>query len=76
MFKQLRSWWMVFVHALGKVQTTILLSVVYHVAVGPLALFSKVTGGDVLDLRGNRDESYAKRLTRISSTLEEAEKQF
>lgn len=76
MFKQLRSWWMVFVHALGKVQTTILLSVVYHIAVGPLALFSKVTGGDMLDLRSSAEPSYAKKLTRISSSLEEAEKQF
>ena len=76
MFKQLRSWWMVFVHALGKVQTTILLSVVYHIAVGPLALFSKVTGGDILDLRSTPEPSYAKKLARISSNLEQAEKQF
>ena len=76
MFKQVRDWWMLFVHALGKVQTTILLSVVYHIAVGPIALISRVAGGDVLDLKKNADDSYAKRLVRVSSTLEEAEKQF
>jgi len=76
MFKQLRSWWMVFVHALGKVQTAILLSVVYHLTVGPLALIGKITGRDMLDLRANREPSYAKKLSRISCTIKEAEKQF
>ena len=76
MFKRLRSWWMMFVHVFGKVQTTILLSIVYHLAVGPLALFNKLTGGDVLDLRARAEPSYAKKLSRISSTLAEAEKQF
>jgi hypothetical protein len=76
MLKKLKAWWMVFVHALGKVQTAILLSVVYHLTVGPLALVSKITGGDLLDLRAKAQPSYAKTLNRISSTIAEAEKQF
>lgn len=76
MFKKLRDGWMVFVHVLGKVQTAILLSVVYHVAVGPIALVSKLGRADMLDLRGKGRDSYAQALPRISSTLDEAGKQF
>jgi hypothetical protein len=76
MFRKLRDWWMAFVHVLGKVQTTILLSIVYHVAVGPISLISKLGRADVLDLKAKGQTSYAKKLPRVSSTLGEAEKQF
>jgi hypothetical protein len=76
MFKKLREWWMVFVHVLGKVQTTILLAIVYHVAVGPIAIATKLGRADMLDMKRKGQGSYAKDLSRISSTLEEAQKQF
>jgi len=76
MLRKLRDWWMVFVHVLGKVQTTILLSVVYHIAVGPIAMLTRLGRADVLDMRTKGQGSYAKDLSRISSTLEEAGKQF
>jgi hypothetical protein len=76
MFKKLRSVWMVLVEILGKVQTTILLSVVYHLAVGPLALAAKLSGQDLLDLKSSRDPTYARRLGRMSSTLDRAQRQF
>lgn len=76
MFKKLRSAWMVFVEILGKVQTTILLSVVYHLTVGPLALGAKVSRQDLLELRSNEEPTYARRLAGVSSTLDKAQKQF
>lgn len=76
MFRKLRDGWMVFVHVLGKVQTTILLSVVYHIAVGPIALAGRLAGGDLLGLKGKGAGSHATPLPRISSTLDEAAKQF
>lgn len=76
MFKKLRSVWMVFVEALGKVQTTILLSIVYHLTVGPLAIGAKASRQDLLDLRSNSEPSYAKSLKGVSSTLEKAQRQF
>ena len=76
MFKQIRDWWMLFVHVLGKVQTTILLSVVYHIAVGPIALISRLTGADVLALKAKREGSFAHERPRVSSTLQDAGKQF
>lgn len=76
MFKQLRDWWMAFVHVLGKVQTTILLSFVYHVALGPIALITRVGRADLLGLGGKGAASYATTMPRVSSTREEAEKQF
>lgn len=76
MLKKVRSVWMVFVEALGKVQTTILLSIVYHLTVGPLAIGAKASRQDLLDLKPNREPSYAKILKGVSSTLEKAQRQF
>lgn len=76
MFRKLRDWWMAFVYVLGKVQTTILLSIVYHVALGPIALVGRVIGRDLLDLKSRPGGSYARERPRISSTLDEAVKQF
>lgn len=76
MFKQLRDWWMGFVHVLGKVQTTILLSVVYHVALGPIALIARIARADFLGLGGKGAASYATTMPRISSTRDDAAKQF
>jgi hypothetical protein len=76
MFKKLRRAWMVFVEILGKVQTTILLSVVYHIAVGPLALAAKLSGQDLLELKSSKDPTYARRLGGVSSTLDRAQRQF
>jgi hypothetical protein len=67
---------MAFVHVLGKVQTAILLSVVYHLTVGPLAVLGKMGRQDLLGLRKSNDSSYAKKLTRVSSSLDQASRQF
>lgn len=76
MFKRLRSLWMVLVEVLGKVQTAILLSIVYHLTLGPLAIAARAARQDLLDLRRRKGPSYAKDLKGVSSTLEKAQRQF
>jgi hypothetical protein len=76
MLKKLRSVWMLFVEVLGKVQTTILLSIVYHLALGPLAVGAKASRRDLLELTPSQEPSYVKGLAGVSSTLEKAQRQF
>ena len=61
---------------LGQVQTAILLSIVYHLAIGPIALGCRVLHRQMLALRQPEGVSYASSLPPISSTLERAQRQF
>jgi hypothetical protein len=74
--RKIKALWMAFAHVLGQVQTAILLSVVYHVAVGPIALVSKALRRDLLTLRRPEGASFAEPLPPISSTIERARRQF
>jgi hypothetical protein len=67
---------MAFSHVLGQVQTAILLSIIYHVAIGPLSLGARALRRDLLTLRPPEGGSYAEPLTPISSNLERAQRQF
>ena len=78
-WKSIKKGWMVFAEVVGRVQTTVMLSIVYHLAVGPLSVFSRLTGRDVMSL-GPESEAklptYSVSVKRISSTLERAKQQF
>lgn len=73
-----RLWglWKAFAHRLGQVQTTIILSVVYLIAIGPISLISRVLGRDLLAQRRHERPSYWVALPEVTSTLERARKQF
>lgn len=78
-WKQIKRLWMMFVDVLGTVQTAIMLTIVYHLAVGPLSVFSRLGGRNVLgsmrpQLGGQG--SYSVELKPLSSTLERAQRQF
>lgn len=79
-WKLIKRLWMRFVDVLGQVQTTLMLSIVYHLTVGPLSLFCRVTGRDLLTVGRPKlpsgKDTYAVALERISSTLETAKRQF
>ena len=75
LWQTLKSGWMAFALWLGKVQTTILLSLVYFLAIGPTAVISRLARRDLLGLRP-KEETYAVPLQRITLTLEAAHKQF
>ncbi|OGP82152.1 MAG: hypothetical protein A2Y95_02005 [Deltaproteobacteria bacterium RBG_13_65_10] len=76
LWQTLKSGWMVFALWLGKIQTAILLSLVYFLAIGPTAIVSRLGRRDLLGLREPKDESYAVPLDHITETLEGAHKQF
>ncbi len=76
LWQTLKSGWMAFALWLGKIQTTLLLTLVYFVALGPTALVSRLGRRDLLGLGEAKDESYAVTLDHITQTLEGAHKQF
>ena len=75
-FKKLKNLWGAFAHVFAQVQTTVLLSVVYHLAIGPIAFFSKIMGRDLLALQPPNTPSYGTDLREITSTPERAKRQF
>jgi len=76
LLRKLKDLWMAFAHVVGQVQTALLLSIIYHIAIGPLGLISRLTGRDLLGLRQPQGNSYADPLAPISSTIERAQRQF
>jgi len=74
--RKLWDFWKAFGHMLGQVQTAILLSVIYHLTVGPLALGAKLARRDLLELRDTGAESFATPMPHVTTTMERAEKQF
>jgi hypothetical protein len=76
MLKRLKSGWMAFVEVFGRVQATVLLTFVYHVSVGPIALCCRLLRRDLLGLRTREGGSYATPLPPALPSLERARKQF
>jgi len=70
--------WMRFVEALGRVQTTLLLSLVYVVLIGPLWLCMCVLGRrDLLGTRrGGGATSFAVQKSKVPTDRERCERQF
>ena len=74
--RKLWALWKAFAHRLGRVQTAVLLSLIYHVAVGPLGLLGRLSGRDLLGLKPAPGASYWAALPDTTRTLERARKQF
>ncbi len=68
--------WKAFGHVLGQIQTTILLSIIYHIAIGPIAIVGRALRQPFLELRARQGTSYADKLAAISTTLDRAHKQY
>ncbi len=52
--------WMKFAHGLAFVNTVFLLTLVYVLIIGPIALVLKVLGKDLLERKSGADESFWK----------------
>ena len=76
LWKSIKSGWMAFAHKLGKINTAILLSIVYFLTMGPIALLSRIFLGDLLGRKAREGESYAVPLENVTVTMERAHKQF
>jgi hypothetical protein len=74
--RKLWELWKAFAHVLGRIQTAILLAIIYHIAVGPIGLVCRLTRRDLLGLRSTEGDSFSVDSPPISTTLEQAQKQF
>lgn len=74
--RKLWALWKAFAHRLGLVQTAILLSLIYHAGVGPLGLFGRLFGRDLLGLKAAPGASYWGPPPDTTRTLERARKPF
>ena len=68
--------WKKFAHALGIVNTTILLSISYFVIIGLVSVFSRVFGADFLDKRRRKKNSYWHKREPLDTSLEACRRQF
>jgi hypothetical protein len=76
MGRKFKDLWMAFVHVFGRVQTTVLLAIVYHLAVGPIALICRLVRKELLRLQPPPSSSYASEVPQLSVTPERARRQF
>ena len=75
-WKKIKSGWMKFALALGRINSAILLTIVYLLAVGPTSIIGRLFRAKFLGERKKKEVSYAVPLTRVTSTVERAHKQF
>ena len=75
-FKKFKSGWMAFVHRLGQIQTALILLIVYHLTLGPISIISRLIRRDFIGLRTKGKDSYAVPIDHVTSTMEQAERQF
>jgi hypothetical protein len=76
LWRRLYGYWMGFAKVLGKINTIVLLTLVYVVIIGPVALVLKVFGRDLLDRRPEPRSSYWYEKTQEDVTLERSKQQF
>ena len=75
--KVLLSYWKKFAKGIGIVQTTIILFIIYIIAVGPISLISKISGKDLLDRKFKwSNSSYWKKKEETPFKLENFLRQF
>ena len=67
---------MALAHGMGVVQNFIVLSVVYYIALAPLALFIRLSRRDLLALRRIDRPTFYSPKERIPTDLERCERQF
>ena len=76
-FSGIKSSWMRFVHVLGHVQTTLILTLIYVLILGPLALLLRLFGrGDLLSLRAPKAQSFALAKQMVPTDVERCTRQF
>lgn len=70
------SRWMKFARVLGKIQTTVILFVIYFISVGMISIISFILRKDFLDKKFVDEESYWRNRTGEASTLKNCKRQF
>ena len=73
----IKASWMHFVDVLGQVQTTLLLTLIYGLVLGPMVLLLRLFGrGDLLGLRGTQAASFAHPKQMVPTDVERCTRQF
>lgn len=76
LFRALYAAWMAFAHALGRVQTFLILSIIYFLVMGLMAPLFRLLSGDPLDRRLHDRDSVWVPKGRTHLSLEEARHLF
>jgi hypothetical protein len=76
LWKKVFGWWMTFAHFLGRVNTSILLTVMYVLIIGPSWIVVRVLRKDLLRRRLGSGTSYWIDKAPLKHTLEETRHQF
>ncbi len=72
----LYRWWMRFARALAFVNTRIILTLVFFIVIGPIALIVQLVRKDFLDRTMGSGGTYWKPKAPVDHSLEEASRQF
>ncbi len=71
-----KSWWMKFASALGWVNTRLILTLVYLILIGVMAVIIRLLGKDLLGKRRRMVSSYWRHKDKVVHSLESARHQF
>ncbi len=74
--RKLYKYWMAFARGLAIVNSTILLTIVYFVIIGPMYGIIRLLGKDLLSHRIAEAETFWKKKEPVSHTAEQARHQF
>ena len=74
--QKLYQWWMKFAHILALVNTTLLLSLVYVLLIGPFSLVVRLFGKDLMQHRMRGSDTFWKPKEKILHTPEHSSRQF
>jgi hypothetical protein len=75
--RHVKQGWMAFASRFGRIQTALLLLLVYALVIGPLALVLRVIGRqDLLELRRPAGPSFAHRKQQVPTDRERCERPF
>lgn len=76
MFAKLWKWWIAFARALGKVNTFILLTLIYSILFGVVAAGLRLFGKDPLRRRKSKKDSFWIPKEEVDHSMESARHQF
>ena len=68
--------WMTFAHILAVVNTTVILTLVYVLLIGPMSIVVRILGKDLMRHRISRTGSFWKPKEPVAHTLDQARHQF
>lgn len=74
--KIIYKYWMKFARVLGKVQTTIILFLIYFIGVGTISIIAFIFKRDFLDKKFSDRPSFWRDRTSKIPTLEDSKRQF